>query len=59
MHRAGKLAARAPYDGTVYIWDTTSDKMIYEGKVRDGQYVSIDRNRREHIGPRGDGDGFR
>jgi hypothetical protein len=43
---SGKLAARAPYDGTVYIWDTSSDKMVYEGKVRDGQYVSIDRNHR-------------
>jgi hypothetical protein len=32
----------APYDGRVYVYDATSDDMLYNGELRRGQMVKVD-----------------
>jgi hypothetical protein len=36
------LAYRAPSDGTIYVYDKTSGKLAYSGKVENGQYFRVD-----------------
>jgi hypothetical protein len=36
------VTATAPHDGTVYVFDDTSNKMVYIGKVDKGDTVSVD-----------------
>lgn len=37
-----QLAYTAPSDGTVYIYDSTSETLVYSGEVQKGQSISID-----------------
>jgi hypothetical protein len=32
----------APYDGQVYVYDATSDEMIYNGQLKHGQMIKVD-----------------
>jgi len=32
----------APYDGRVYVYDATSDEMIYNGQLKHGQMIRVD-----------------
>ena len=32
----------APYDGRVYVYDATADKMVYNGELKRGQMVKVD-----------------
>jgi hypothetical protein len=38
------VAAIAPHDGTVYIWDNTAHKNVYSGRVLKGDNVRLDSN---------------
>ena len=37
----GVIAATAPHDGTVYIYDVNGDRVVYSGAVAKGQVVTI------------------
>jgi len=37
----GLLAATAPHDGTVYIYDVNGDRVVYSGAVAKGQVVTL------------------
>ncbi len=39
-----KISYRAGSDGMVYIFDQTSDKLIYSGQVQKGQMVTLNRD---------------
>jgi hypothetical protein len=38
---SGELAYKAPHDGTIYVYDTRDDRLIYSGKVEHGQLVTV------------------
>jgi hypothetical protein len=37
-----QLSGRADYDGTVYVVDTRRDRIVYSGKIEEGQTITID-----------------
>ncbi len=43
---SGRLAYSAPADGTVYIYDATRDRMIYSGRVEEGERVVVSPDKR-------------
>jgi len=38
---SGRLSYTAPSDGTVYVYDDTTDHLIYSGRVERGQVVTV------------------
>jgi hypothetical protein len=37
-----QLSYRAPYDGTIYVWDASKDNIVYSGPVKRGQLIDVD-----------------
>src|SRR4051812_36889857 len=38
----GRLEYTAKHSGTVYVYDVTQDRLVYQTQVRDGDRVSVD-----------------
>ena len=40
--RGGRLSYTARYDGEVYLYDATARRVIWDGRVRDGDRITVD-----------------
>jgi hypothetical protein len=43
----GSVSARPSHDGTVYVYDASADRIVYQGKVEKGQLVRLDTETRK------------